>query len=207
MIRTQREKRTVKVCRIHEASEGNEDSIGNQVRCHSCDILTKNLIPFSLCSENLSKFEFRDKRLICVKEDNRAGQKANMTKPAAPKSRAGGKYCGHLSHVCTGQDLGQSTETPGLGISLPAFWSAGCMWKRGRKTTERTYLYSILTPSGWHPNTVVKASRHHGTHTGKSMERKGNWISDTGTEDLMRTLFSRGRWPSALCRPQLCRVF
>lgn len=96
MIRMQREKRTVKACRIHEASEGNEDSIGNQVQCHSCDILTKNRIPFSLCSENLSNFEFRDKRLICVKEDKRAGQKANITKPAAPKSRAGGKNCGHF---------------------------------------------------------------------------------------------------------------
>lgn len=96
----QREKRTVKACWIHEASEGNEDSTGNQVRCHSCDILTKNLIPFSLCSENLSKFEFRDKRLICVKKDNRVGQKGNMTKPAAPKSHAGEKYCGQYLHIC-----------------------------------------------------------------------------------------------------------
>lgn len=64
------------------------------------------------------------------------------------------------------------------------------MWKWGRKTAEGTYLYSVLTPSGWHPDKVVKASRHHGTHIGKSMGRKGNWISDRGMEDLMRILFS-----------------
>lgn len=51
--RMQREKRSVKACWIHEASEGNEDSIGNQDRSHSCDILAKNLVPFSLCPKEI----------------------------------------------------------------------------------------------------------------------------------------------------------
>lgn len=96
----QREKRLVEACWIHEASEGSADSIGNQDWSHSCDILTKNLVPFSLCPENLSKFEFKAKRLICVKEDNRAGQKGNMTKPTTPKSRAVGKHCRQYLHIC-----------------------------------------------------------------------------------------------------------
>ena len=59
----QREKRSVEACWIHEASEGSADAIRNQDQSHSCDILTKNLVPFPLCPENLSKFEFKETRL------------------------------------------------------------------------------------------------------------------------------------------------
>lgn len=40
---------------VQEVSEGNEDTIGNRIRSHSCSILAKNLATFCSCLEPLCK--------------------------------------------------------------------------------------------------------------------------------------------------------
>lgn len=59
-----------------------------------------------------------------------------------------------------GQDLGQSTETLGLGTKSPSLLLASRMYVEvGQANREGTGLYSVLTSFWLASNMVVKASR------------------------------------------------
>lgn len=55
--------------------------------------MAKNLAPLFQCPENVSEFEFKDNRVICVKEANIVEPIGNLGKSLAPKPNAVGNSC------------------------------------------------------------------------------------------------------------------
>lgn len=114
--------------------------------------------------ENLSKFEFKDNRLICVKEANEAGQTGRMTKSLAPshgqwESTADSPSTTVTRLHGTGPIMEDINGWPRDYISQPSSGRKDVYGNgTGRQQREHSFI-PFSPPAGWHPDKVVKARR------------------------------------------------